>query len=386
MINVNLIGKALTGSYGDKTFGVTYTPEKYKKMLELSQAAANAATMEELKEILSDFELLTKESRKEVIETKNPHIYVNENTGKYYLKTSSGVISSVPMPLSLVNRINESFDKGIDFEPLIKMWTRFLRNPKAKSPFFAERFVNYVNLMYTNPKQRDELVTKEGLSFEKATELATVYELKITQEGLLNGYKVSQEILVKYVPNEDGSAAVQKPRYQKTFDPNTGEITSEGIPDFVEDRVFQPAIMGTSGDKFYCGEDLGHIIRVGQLHRLPDWSYVNCNDNQSCVKGLHVGGLNYIKNISGEIHNVFIDPMHIGAIPDDKVGAMRVLQYFVHSSMTGVNRGLYHSSSYAKLTDSQWEEMRAQIIKDLGTLSETQQKDNEKIKEQVNAL
>ena len=32
------------------------------------------------------------------------------------------------------------------------------------------------------------------------------------------------------------------------------------------------------------------------------------------------GGLKYIAYYSGEIHNIFVDPMHIGAVPDDETG------------------------------------------------------------------
>jgi hypothetical protein len=79
---------------------------------------------------------------------------------------------------------------------------------------------------------------------------------------------------------------------------------------------------------------------------------------------LHIGGLYYINNYGGEIHNVFVDPMNIGAIPDSSEGAIRCLEYFVHSSLAGVNASMYHSSDYAKLTDLDWENMREEILKD----------------------
>jgi hypothetical protein len=96
---------------------------------------------------------------------------------------------------------------------------------------------------------------------------------------------------------------------------------------------------------------------------LDSWDQVNTNDDQSCVKGLHVGGLYYISGYSGEIHNVFIDPMHVGAVPDDSTGAIRCKQYFVHSSLAGVNGSIYHSSEYAKMTDLEWQEMFVEALK-----------------------
>ena len=54
--------------------------------------------------------------------------------------------------------------------------------------------------------------------------------------------------------------------------------------------------------------------------------------------------------------------MHIGAVPDDTDGAIRCKQYFVHSSLAGVNGSIYHSSSYAALTDAEWDAIRAEAV------------------------
>jgi hypothetical protein len=90
---------------------------------------------------------------------------------------------------------------------------------------------------------------------------------------------------------------------------------------------------------------------------------VNTDDYNSCVPGLHVGGLKYISGYSGEIHNVFIDPMHVGAVPDDGDGAIRCKQYFVHSSLAGINGAIYHSSQYAKITDAEFDKMVEEAVK-----------------------
>jgi hypothetical protein len=54
--------------------------------------------------------------------------------------------------------------------------------------------------------------------------------------------------------------------------------------------------------------------------------------------------------------------MHIGAVPDDQDGAIRCKQYFVHSSLAGVNGSIYHSSTYAAKTDEEWEMLRTEAI------------------------
>lgn len=362
MISVNVINDSIVGSVGEAPFSVPFSKELYDSLLEKAKAANEAETMEEYSKLCEEFTGMTKVSEA-LITDKCENLVKSPKDGKYYLQ-SEGVVSSVPLPKELVERIHDSIDKGIDIAPIIKFWTRWLRNPilrkktkTGEAEEFSKRLANFINLKYVHPEMRDNLI-KEGYSQQVATERATMYQCKITQEGLLNGYKVSREILHKFDP----ATGEKVDRYQRTFNVDTGKIESEGLPSTVEDRLFEPAIMGKSGDAFYCEgangyKDPQHFIRVGCVHRLEDWSKVDTNDRHSCVPGLHVGGLYYIKGYSGEIHNVFIDPMHIGAIPDDGSGAMRCLQYFVHSSLAGVNGSIYHSSKYAAKTDAEWAEM-----------------------------
>ena len=366
MITLNVIEDVISGSYGDQTFSVNYSAELYNQMTALQAEADDAVSMAEYKEILDRFSALAVQDYAQTIETECPHIYVNKATGQFFLK-SNGVISSYPMPQALVDRIFESIDKGISFMPLVKMWTRWLRNPilreKGIDADFSNKFFNFVNLQYVHPTLKNELMEEHGLSEEVAERRATMYQMKITNEGLLNGYKVSREILHKF----DAESGEQVDRYKRTFNIDTGEIEGDGLPEHVEDRLFEPAMMGSSGDAFYCEGlngygDPQHFIKVGCRHRLPSWSHVNTNDNVSCVKGLHFGGLKYIAFYSGEIHNIFVDPMHIGAVPDDQDGAIRCLEYFVHSSLAGVNGSIYHSSTYAAMTDEQWEDMRIEAV------------------------
>ena len=369
MISLNVIDGNIVGSYGEKSFSVTYTEKLYEQMQELAKKADRVETMDELKAILDTFDGLAVEDYTKLIEDKCEFIYVNQATGQFFLKTGD-VVSNIPMPTALVERIYESMDMGLDFMPLVKMWTRWLRNPilwkkmhKKTGEEFSTRFFNFINLKYVHPVLYKELTEEKGLSPDVAIKKATMYQMKITKEGLLNGYKVSTEVLHKF----DAESGEMVDRYKRTFNVDTGEIESEGLPEFVEDRLFQPAIMGSSGDAFYCEgpngyANPGHFIKVGCTHRLASWDQVDTNDYNSCVKGLHFGGLEYINRISGEIHNIFVDPMHIGAVPDDHTGAIRCLQYFVHSSLAGVNGSIYHSSTYASKTDSEWATARKEAV------------------------
>jgi len=363
MLTFEILDNNISGSVAGKFFNIPDSPEARKAMeefaaREITDLAAQEALVKDVLEYCS-------RPIEDVLEQDCPYLVIDRKTGTYRLRYNQKV-SSVAMPQALVDRILASHAKGLDFMPVIKMWVRFLRNPllPSKGTDFAELVFNFVNLTYVHPELKADLVAK-GFTEEIATQRATIYQMQITKEGLLSGYKVSREIMHKYVADEQGNPK-KVDRYQRTFDVNTGKITGTMFPPTVEERLFEPAVQGQSGDAFYSGTELGHFIRVGQVHRLPDWSFVNTNDNASCVKGLHVGGLYYINGYQGEIHNVFIDPMHIGAVPDDTSGAIRCLQYFVYGSLVGVNGAIYHSSEYAKLTDAEWQAMLAEAVAEAG--------------------
>lgn len=368
MITYSVIGDKIAGSIGDAPFSIEHNKDLLKKLKGFEEALEKTTDVEKYNGILESAKELVSQDLASVIETECEYIKVDKKTNEFFLQYN-GVLSTVPMPKVLVDRILETQDKEMDFMPLVKCWVRFLRNPNVNKPGkgkkFAKKFFNFVNLKYMHPKLKQEFLDK-GFSDKVAEERATIYQMRITNEGLLNGYKVSAEHTVKYVADEDGKP-VQKPRYLQSFDQNTGEITGDGLPSTVEERIFVPGVMGMTGDPFSCVgpngfEKLGHFIKVGCTHALDSWDQVNCNDDQSCVKGLHFGGLMYINSYRGHIHNVFVDPMHIGAVPDDSTGAIRCKQYFVHSSLSGINGSIYHSSKYAEATDKEWDEMLKEAV------------------------
>lgn len=374
MFQINRIGDTISGAYNGIPFGVAYSAEKWQAMKDVETRSFAIATMEELKPLIEEFALLTQESYKELVETASEWLFVNKSTNKFYLKLKGGPnepdkISSVPLPKAFVDRILTSVDKKIDTMPLVKAFIRFLRNPNYTDSK-ARKFSDYINATYTNHKLQSELAAK-GLSNEVAEERATSTQVSITQEGLICCYKVSREVDWKFELDAEGKP-LQKPRYAPTIDDITGLITY-AVPEHVEDRVFQPAVQGNSYDEFTCGDILGHIIKVGKLHALPDWKQVDCNDEASCRPGLHVGNQDYIRGYQNEgtvTHYVFVDPMHIGAIVGGHDGAMRVKQYFVYASFAGTNKGIYQSSEYGKLTDTEYRTMLEQSILATGELKD----------------
>ena len=373
-IIVNLNDDIISGSINAEVFGRTFDQVIYDQMLVIAEAANKADTVKEYKEMVEEFKKLTEEDISGHLGTFHNDIFIDRKTGEYFLK-HNGVISSVPMPSTMVERIKTSLDKKIDISPLLKAWIRFLRNPKNTGGFydqsgFAERFFNFIDIKFTNHELVDKLMEEKGYSQEVAEKMATTYSMKLTNEGLLAGFKVSKEITKRYKLNEKGEKE-SFDVYQtgaKSIDPISGLITTEKVELSNEERVFEPAVY-SGGDDFFCNDKLGYIIKVGATHRLPSWNDVNCNDEQSCVKGLHVGGLDYIRGYQGgntSTHNVFIDPAHIGAIPDCSTGAIRCIQYFVCDEFSGVNGSIYHSSKYAAQTDEQWNVEKDEIIKQYG--------------------
>jgi hypothetical protein len=373
MISINVIGDRISGSYGNTPYSRSFEKDIYNQMTSLAEQADEVDSVEEYNKILAEFSLLATEDindRRFLVDLAGGVNLFKDPAGRHYVQFEDGEIIDTPLPESLVERFMYTLTTGVSVAPLYKLWMRWLRNPilrrknkKGTGEQFTKRFFEFINMTYVHPKLKQELMEEHGLSEELAEERATVYQVKITREGLVNAFKVSREILHKY----DTETGEEVPRYQRTFNPDTGEIDSDGLPEHVEDRLFEPSIKGQSGDAFYCEGANGystpqHFIKVGCTHRLPSWDMVNTDDERSCVPGLHVGGLKYIAWYSGEIHNVFVDPMHVGAVPDSQDGAIRCLQYFVHSSLSGVNGSIYHSSTYAAKTDEEWEEMKDKLI------------------------
>src|ERR1044072_7032666 len=361
-IRVNRIGESITGSYNGKSFGVSFDEKKYAAMKELQKAANNANTMDELRSIIDQFEPLTHESYKEVIEHKSPYLFVNNVTNQFFLKYNKQQ-SKEPIPQRLVDLILESTEKGMDVKPLVKCWARFLRNPNYSAEK-ARLFAYYISQTYTDPRKTEALI-REGVNPERAHEMATTYQTPITEEGLICTYKVSQEITKKFVKGDEEDSVKQVNRFDYEVDEFTGLKTYK-TPEHVEDRIFEPAVMGNRGDVFQrftatgAPDGEGHLIKVGQIHALKDWDMVNCDDRVFGVKGLHCGNLDYIRSYQREgtvTHNMLVDPMHIGAVVQDNTGALRVKQYMLYASFAGVNRGIYHSATYGRLTDQEFAEL-----------------------------
>lgn len=381
MITFNATSKTIVGSLKGKNFSVPYNEKVWDKMVKLNEEFNKVTDFKDAEKVLAKFEKLTKTSLKDEIEEITSFMTYNPNTKTYHLKQGKNV-SKIPMPDNLVSKIKFAADKNLPVDPFIKFYTRALRNPKVvkakrveDATEFLSKLFSYVFRTFVSKSLLEEFMKEEGFSEEVAREKATVFQTPITMEGLLCTKKVVNikegNQRYKWVLDDDGNKKkVLRDGVAKTIDEDTGEITIED-PAHAEDWVFSPAVY-TSGEDFYCGEGdeapKGQIIRVGQECRLEGWSSVNCNDNQTCVKGLHTGNQDYIDGWERKHNatlNCFVDPADIGAAPGDAM--IRVLRYFPHSikNRDVDNRNIYHSSEYAAKGDARWKEYRTKAITEL---------------------
>jgi hypothetical protein len=380
MVSLNVIDNIIVGSVNNEQFGIRYTEEKFKALQQIVDKLDDVTSVDEYRELVQQFKDTAVEKGNDTRESGIPNIYIS-NSGNYYLM-SNGVISSIAMPISLVDRIKITLDKGLDVTPLIKFWTRFLRNPKLRKldklsqMGFSNTVFNYVNMEYVNEEMVQDFMENKGYNEDTARKLSTITQVQITKEGLLKTFKVSKEITEKWILDENGeSKQVPVIPTTKEIDPITGLITYTKDDTFTnENRIFEPAVMGQGGDAFMCSvlNKTGHIIKVGATHSIT-WNQIDTRDSVSCVRGLHVGGIYYIKGYQHSntcTHNVLVSPENIGAIADDETGAMRVVEYFVLDEFSGINGSIYHSSTYGAQADAKWASDREQIIKDYGILKE----------------
>jgi hypothetical protein len=367
-ITVNKVNDRITGQVNGQPYHCTYTAEKFAAMKELEQSSYDIASMQEMKVLIDSFIPYTKESYKEIIESKTPHLFVNPVTNEFFLKLKDGTKSSIPLPLEFATRIMKAVDEELSVEPLLKAWARFLCPIPGRPAYTSLRgqlFAEYISAPYVNEKEVERLMEEEKLSEDVARALAVTTQVAITKEGFLNCYKVSREITDRYAL-DDKDNVVSKSILTKNVDPETGLVSYTDPLEFAEERIFQPAIMGKNGDEFVCSSlggnvKVGHIIKVGHVHYLENWNQVSTPGH----KGLHCGGLSYIENyqVEGTVtHNILVNPADIHSINMHQDGAMTVKQYFVHSTFNGVNKSLYTSSSYEEFTDKQYQEVLAAAI------------------------
>lgn len=297
MININIVKNQICGNYGNVNFSIPYDEKTLKKLTDIQTKVSKETEMSKVKELLESFKKLLVTDTTSLVEDKCKGIKYNPATEKYYLEHNKK-LSSIPIPQTLIDKIHLAIDKGLSPDPIVKFWIRLLRNPNIRNKHHAVEFTqqvcDYISQTFVSQPLYKEFI-EQGMSEEKATECATVFQTPLTMEGLINAKKVVRPITDNYkyhysLDDQGNTVKTLKDSYKdrQTIDSNTGEINIKPV-EFSEDEVFEPWVMGTRGDDFYCGDTLGHKIIIGQETRLESWNQVNCNPHHSCVKGLKCG-------------------------------------------------------------------------------------------------
>lgn len=307
----------------------------------------------------ADFMTFVKECRSQEVAGSNEYLTYNPTTKEYFLRYKN-VRSDKPIPQALVDFIEKSYDKDIDFMPMIKTWARLLTNPRYTLEM-GKYFAEYVDTKFTDYTESDRLEAEEGFTSEASVELSTYNDIAITQEGLLATYKVAEEVTWEYemVKNEYGNYTKERKDKYETIpaivDKTTGKVLTPekfATPPHKEDMLFTPAIW-KNGDDFYSGKTLGYIYEIGKMQYLPKDAKRNLR-NSSGGGGLYIGGLHYIDNFRNDERKVltcFVNPGDILSFQGEG-HAIRVDALFPNNVWdTDVPlKGIYHSSDYDSLS------------------------------------
>lgn len=399
MITINVIKlnevEYLTGKIGKETYSVEFSKELRDELIVSAKKYSQCTTSEEANEVMAQA-LVTVQSGKSDVknsltEVLKDDLSYNHKTNSYHIM-SGGKTSVEPVNKFFVDKMIEANEKGLSPKPWLIFWVRLMRNPlytndKAK----VKTIIDYLKAQYVD-EEGSKALQEEGYSKKVADQLSTFDQISITEEGILAAFKYVRLIDKKFVVEKDdkGEQVIKRvDMYERTLevDPITGEITKDelALPKHAEDLLFEPPMQGQSNDAFTCKEvsdtsespALAHVIRIGRIHELAGgFKQVNTNDSVSCVKGLHLGGYYYVKSYGG-LTNYLVDclvsPEDIGAVCDvhrGDDGAIRCKRYMVTGGHFAVSKGMYHPSSYAKLLDEEWNDIKSKLISELNAEKE----------------
>ena len=355
MITFRKLSDTIVGTINGKPFNIPKSDEMINLLTEVQKDPSD----ENIATLWNTIE----GARHTIIAGSNKYLIYSPASKKYYL-TLDGKVSKYPIPDSLVEFIEESYDKDIDFMPVIKAWEakNIIVMKRGCNTDMIEYFEAYLNTEYLDKEEYNRLITEKELEEGYARGLATYQDIAITQEGLLATYKVAEQVTWAYemVEQEDGTfEKVQKDRYKKIpskVDDVTGDVLTEESfvkPESKEEFVFTPAIY-THGDKFFSGNKLGYIYEVGKMQYLPKDAKRNLN-NTFGGGGLYIGGLRYVegyRNHGTHVLTCFVNPRDIISFQSEG-HAIRVdalMPYNIWDEDAPL-KGKYHSSEYGKTSE-----------------------------------
>lgn len=374
MLNFRKLEHTITGSLDGKPFNITRTEETEKFLTEARDTNAPSS-------VISNF---LKASKLGEIALTNKYLAYSPITNEYFL-TFDNFRSKQAIPKVLVNFIEDSYNKDIDFMPILKAWARLLNNPRYNEEM-GRNFAHYLETKFIDDVEVDRLINEEKIDPEVAKAMATYQDISISQEGLLVTYKVAEVVTWQWVMEHDAENDTYIKKLKNKYkiipaqlDPTTGEVlTPESYekPEFLEDYLFTPAIY-KNGDKFFSGDKLGYIYEIGKTQYLPKKALRNLN-NTFGGGGLYSGGLNYIKHYKNDNCKVlvcFVNPADILSFQSEG-HAFRTDALFPNNvwDIDVPLKGIYHSSDYDKLSEERLDAIIKEAVAEGVDLRDAQSK------------
>jgi len=362
MINFRKLESTITGSIGGKPFNITRTDTAIA-WLEKAQ-----------KENTPDAEILAyiESARLGEVAGSNKYLIYSPVTNKYFL-AFDGFRSTNAIPQTLIDIINKSHDKDIDFMPILKAWARLLSNPRYTEQM-GNYFATYLEATFTDQKAVNKLIEDQDIEPDIAESMCTYQDISISKEGMLVTYKVADIVdwkyLMKHDEENDSYTKVMKKKYKiipAQVDPTTGDILVKETytkPDHLEDYLFTPSIY-KNGDKFYSGQKIGYVYEVGKMQHLPKKARRNLSHTFG-GGGLYTGGLLYIDTYQGAGRAVlvcFVNPGDIISFQSEG-RAIRTDAIFPNNvwDLDVPLKGIYHSSEYDKMSTARLDELMADAV------------------------
>jgi hypothetical protein len=269
--------------------------------------------------------------------------------GNFYLAG----YESVAMPEELVVRIQSHIEQDISVLPLVNFWKLLLLNPDAAV--------------------RDSLF-----------KFMSQYDFPITDNGYFIGYRAVKKTnktysaVTNWVPKEfvQLKAAGENPDDYTVVENYDGEgdikaVETDVITDEHGNFLCPENVVGNLGEMFtnqntgitdapeftdwYSGKT---NVRLGGTVSMPRES-VDCNPQNTCSAGLHIGAPEYVKGFGGsgsEFLACLVNPMNVCAIPADySYQKMRVSEYYAYG-MVDLNNDMEIRTPYFELDYKTFEE------------------------------
>ena len=268
--------------------------------------------------------------------------------GNFYLAG----YESVAMPEELVLRIQAHVEQGISVTPLVNFWKLLLLNPQEEVRQSLFKFMSQ-------------------------------YDFPITDNGYFIGYRAvkptdkTYSAVTNWIPKEFLQL--------KAEGANPADYTAVKDPDGGELKAVLTDVISDDNGNFICPENvLGNLQEmfdnqnagVSDAPEFTDWysgttnvrlggtvsmdrSEVDCNPNNTCSAGLHIGAPEYVKNFGGSDSAYLaclVNPMNVCSIPADySYQKMRVCEYYAYG-MVDLDKGMEIRTPYFELDYKTFEE------------------------------